>query len=107
MRALLLAAAALAASPATALTNCTFDVACVETDACAPADFYLEVLNGSAQRLSTIFGDLDLVLDDGTTWVAKGQGMTMLLTRREDGTARASVHIADVGMVGYAGRCEG
>ena len=100
-----------AASPAAALTNCTFTTECVDTDACAPAEFYLEVLNGDSPRLSTIFGDLDVVAETGTeaaaSWLATGQGMTVLLSRYADGAARASVHMPDLGMIGYVGRCEG
>ena len=85
--------------------TCTFDTECFDTDACTAADFYLEVVDGEPAKLSTIFGDLDLVVYTGSVWLAEGQGMSLMLSRREDGSARASVHMADAGMVNYAGRC--
>jgi hypothetical protein len=107
MRSILALVLSIAATQAGAMTTCTFRTECVDEAACGPAEFYLELQPGETPRMSTIFGDLDVVWNVGTSWLAHGLGMTLLLSRYEDGVARASVHMPDVGMIGYAGRCEG
>ncbi|UWQ17027.1 hypothetical protein [Jannaschia sp. M317] len=97
--------AALCAGAARAEMTCAFEAECFETEACAGTTFALDIVDGDPIRFVTEFGDLAMTYFADDTWLAQGQGMSLLLSRGEDGAARASVHLPGPLVTTYLGTC--
>jgi hypothetical protein len=100
---------ALGAGPAQAFP-CVFDIECYENDACATADFNIDV-GIDAKSISTEFGDIAIVAvrETGrlTTLFATGQGAEYMLSITPV-AARLTTHSNDgPQVISYLGTCEG
>lgn len=97
----------LAAGPALAQMSCFFERECFDGDTCVPTSYVMEVNAGEPAQLVIEHAELDVEAEKDGTWLARGFGMSVLMSVGEDGGARASFHLPGPQVVVYLGRCEG
>ncbi len=92
--------------PAAAEMSCFFERECFDGDTCVPTTYEMEMRDGDPAQLVIEHAELDVEAAKDGTWLARGFGMSVLMSVGEDGNARASFHLPGPQVVVYLGRCE-
>lgn len=103
----LAALALIVPGPALAELACSFTTECFEAEACQDSSLSLELVDGDPMTIVTEFGDFEVLGFHDDAWLARGAGMTLLLTRGLSGDARASFHLEGPMVTTYLGSCGG